>query len=97
MIDRPSSCRCVVIARFHPRPQTCEYGSKCPKAHSVEELQEWLMRAEEEKEIRHNIGAQGLMSYNESLLEEYKNTSNEAYIVSTYTTHPKVAGITPTE
>ncbi|XP_037345942.2 helicase with zinc finger domain 2-like isoform X1 [Pungitius pungitius] len=64
------------------RPQTCEYGSKCPKAHSVEELQEWLMRAEEEKEIRHNIGAQGLMCYNENLLQEYKNTSNEVYIVS---------------
>ncbi|KAM8913215.1 3'-5' exoribonuclease HELZ2 isoform 2-T5 [Spinachia spinachia] len=40
------------------------------------------MRAKEEKEIRHNIGAQGLMCYNEKLLEEYKNTSNEVYIVS---------------
>uniref|UniRef100_A0A669EGR9 C3H1-type domain-containing protein n=1 Tax=Oreochromis niloticus TaxID=8128 RepID=A0A669EGR9_ORENI len=63
-------------------PQTCEYGSKCPKAHSMEELQEWMMRAAEEKEIRHNIQAQGLMSYNDRLLEEYKNSSNEVYIVS---------------
>uniref|UniRef100_A0A3B4FHD3 Helicase with zinc finger 2 n=1 Tax=Pundamilia nyererei TaxID=303518 RepID=A0A3B4FHD3_9CICH len=63
-------------------PQTCEYGSKCPKAHSMEELQEWMMRAAEEKEIKHNIQAQGLMSYNDMLLEEYKNSSNEVYIVS---------------
>lgn len=40
------------------------------------------MRAAEEKEIRHNIEAQGLMSYNERLLEEYKNSSNEVHIVS---------------
>lgn len=40
------------------------------------------MRAEEEKEIRHNIEAQGLMSYNERLLDEYKNSSNEVHIVS---------------
>ncbi|XP_022600678.1 helicase with zinc finger domain 2 isoform X1 [Seriola dumerili] len=65
-----------------PRPQTCEYGIKCPKAHSVEELQEWMMRAAEEKEIRHNMEAQGLMSYNERLLEEYKNSSNEVHIIS---------------
>ncbi|XP_042082561.1 helicase with zinc finger domain 2 isoform X4 [Haplochromis burtoni] len=64
------------------RPQTCEYGSKCPKAHSMEELQEWMMRAAEEKEIKHNIQAQGLMSYNDMLLEEYKNSSNEVYIMS---------------
>ncbi|XP_075952931.1 3'-5' exoribonuclease HELZ2-like isoform X1 [Anarhichas minor] len=64
------------------RPQTCEYGNKCPRAHSVEELQEWVMRAAEEKEIRHNMGAQGLMCYNESLLEEYKNSSNEVHIIS---------------
>ncbi|XP_054472216.1 helicase with zinc finger domain 2-like isoform X2 [Anoplopoma fimbria] len=64
------------------RPQTCEYGNNCPKAHSVEELQEWLMRAAEEKEIRDNMGAQGLMCYNERLLEEYKTSSNEVHIIS---------------
>lgn len=64
------------------RPLTCEYGEKCPKAHSEEELQEWMMRAVEEKEIRHNIDAQGLMCYNEKLLEEYRNSSNEVYILS---------------
>ena len=68
---------------LYPRPQTCEYGNKCPKAHSVEELQEWMMRATEEKEIRNNIEAQGLMCYNELLLEENRNSSNEVHIVST--------------
>ncbi|XP_044069044.1 helicase with zinc finger domain 2-like isoform X2 [Siniperca chuatsi] len=67
------------------RPQTCEYGINCPKAHSAEELQEWMMRAAEEKEIRHNIGAQGLMCYNERLLEEYKHSSNEVHIISEQT------------
>ncbi|KAM3620780.1 uncharacterized protein V6R79_001830 [Siganus canaliculatus] len=64
------------------RPKTCEYGKQCPKAHSTEELQEWMMRAEEEKEIRNNIEAQGLMTYNERLLEQYRNSSNEVYIIS---------------
>lgn len=40
------------------------------------------MRAEEEREIRHNMEAQGLMAYNERLLEEYKKSSNEVHIVS---------------
>ncbi|KAM7402778.1 hypothetical protein PAMP_017989 [Pampus punctatissimus] len=64
------------------RPQTCEYGNNCPKAHSMEELQEWMMRTAEEKEIRCNIEAQGYMSYNERLLEEYKNSSNEVHVLS---------------
>lgn len=40
------------------------------------------MRAAEEKDIRHNIEAQGLMCYGEKLLEEYRNSSNEVHIVS---------------
>lgn len=64
------------------RPQTCEYGQSCPKAHSNEELQEWIMRSQEVKEIRQNIEAQGLMSYNEKLLQEYRSSSNEVHIMS---------------
>lgn len=40
------------------------------------------MRAAEEKEIRHNIEAQGLLSYNEKLLEEYRSSSADEDIVS---------------
>ncbi|XP_061584138.1 helicase with zinc finger domain 2-like [Cololabis saira] len=64
------------------RPQTCEYGSNCPRAHSEAELQEWMMRAEEEREIKCNIEDQGLMCYNQRLLEEYRSSSNEVYIMS---------------
>ncbi|XP_029538454.1 3'-5' exoribonuclease HELZ2-like [Oncorhynchus nerka] len=67
---------------FCDRPDTCEYGTNCVKAHSVEELEEWLMRAEEDKVMRRNIKAQGLMSYREQLLEEYRQSSNEVQIIS---------------
>lgn len=40
------------------------------------------MRAAQEKEIIQNIQAQGLGSYNEMLIQEYRNSSNEVYIVS---------------
>lgn len=40
------------------------------------------MRAAEKKQIRENIEAQGLMTYNEKLLEEYRNSSAEENIVS---------------
>nr|XP_054606610.1 helicase with zinc finger domain 2 isoform X3 [Nothobranchius furzeri] len=66
---------------FCGRPQSCEYGDNCPKAHSEAELQEWVMRAAEEKEIRDTIQVQGLMCYNQNLLEEYRNSSNEVYIL----------------
>lgn len=64
------------------RPQTCEYGVNCSRAHCEEELQEWLMRANENKQIRQNIEAQGLMTYNESILEEYRCSTADENIVS---------------
>uniref|UniRef100_A0A667XTW8 RNB domain-containing protein n=1 Tax=Myripristis murdjan TaxID=586833 RepID=A0A667XTW8_9TELE len=64
------------------RPKTCEYGVSCVKAHSEEELKEWLMRAEEEEEIRHSVEARGLMSYSESLLEQYRHCSSEVHIMA---------------
>lgn len=64
------------------RPQTCEYGDNCPRAHCEKELQEWKMRAAEKKQIRQNIEAQGLMTYNEMILEEYRNSTAEENIVS---------------
>ncbi|XP_015255759.1 PREDICTED: helicase with zinc finger domain 2-like, partial [Cyprinodon variegatus] len=64
------------------RPKTCEYGSNCPKAHSEEELKEWMMRSAEEKEIRCSMETEGLMCYNQQLLDEYRNSSNEVYVLS---------------
>lgn len=43
-----------------------------------------MMHGAEETEIRQNMEAQGLMSYNERLLEEYRNSSNEEHIVSPF-------------
>uniref|UniRef100_A0A3Q2DYN0 C3H1-type domain-containing protein n=1 Tax=Cyprinodon variegatus TaxID=28743 RepID=A0A3Q2DYN0_CYPVA len=64
------------------KPKTCEYGSNCPKAHSEEELKEWMMRSAEEKEIRCSMETEGLMCYNQQLLDEYRNSSNEVYVLS---------------
>lgn len=41
-----------------------------------------MMQATEEKEIRRSMEAQGLMGYNEKIVEEYRNSSNEVHIVS---------------
>ncbi|KAM6980681.1 3'-5' exoribonuclease HELZ2-like [Aplochiton taeniatus] len=64
------------------RPDTCEYGNNCLKAHSVEELEEWMMRSKEEREIRNNIETQGFLSFNDRLLEEYRCSSSEVHIMS---------------
>ncbi|CAL8256544.1 unnamed protein product [Arctogadus glacialis] len=64
------------------RPNTCEYGDRCVKAHSEEELREWHMRTKEEEEISANIDAQGLMSYAERFRKEYTRCSNEADTIS---------------
>lgn len=40
------------------------------------------MRAAEKKQIRQNIEAQGLMTYNEKILEEYRNSTAVENIVS---------------
>nr|XP_023651078.1 helicase with zinc finger domain 2-like [Paramormyrops kingsleyae]XP_023651079.1 helicase with zinc finger domain 2-like [Paramormyrops kingsleyae]XP_023651080.1 helicase with zinc finger domain 2-like [Paramormyrops kingsleyae] len=66
------------------RPKTCDYGHNCTRAHSAEELTEWIMRHKEAEEIRSSAEAQGLMSYRELLLQEYRNSSNEVHIISDY-------------
>lgn len=40
------------------------------------------MRCAEEEEIKHSIETQGLMCYNQQLLDDYRNSSNEVYVVS---------------
>lgn len=80
--EKPQDTQPKLISLSSYRPQTCEYGVNCPRAHCEEELQEWIMRAAEKKQIRQNIEAQGLMTYNEKLLEEYRHSSAEENIVS---------------
>ncbi|KAJ7999579.1 hypothetical protein DPEC_G00195880 [Dallia pectoralis] len=64
------------------RPDICVYGANCVKAHSVTELEEWLMRANEDNEIMRGVQAHGLMCYRDRLLDEYRNSSNEVHIMS---------------
>lgn len=40
------------------------------------------MRAAEKEQIRKNIEAQGLMTYNDKLLEEYRHSSEVENVVS---------------
>lgn len=79
------------------RPDTCEYGENCVRAHSVEEMQEWIMRAREAHKKRKAVEQYGLLSYQDRLLEEYRTCCSEVLIVShvlfrdnhvhTFTTH----------
>ncbi|XP_036386794.1 helicase with zinc finger domain 2-like [Megalops cyprinoides] len=64
------------------RPETCEYGERCTKAHCVEELQEWQMQTREAQEIQRGVEAQGLTCYRDRVLQEYRSSSNEVHIMS---------------
>nr|XP_006639522.1 PREDICTED: helicase with zinc finger domain 2-like isoform X1 [Lepisosteus oculatus] len=64
------------------RPDTCEYGDSCVYAHSVEEREEWFMRTKEAREKRRTLEEQGLLSYQDLLLKEYRSSSNEVHIMS---------------
>ncbi|XP_030634059.1 helicase with zinc finger domain 2 [Chanos chanos] len=66
------------------RPSSCEYGDRCVEAHSSEELEEWRKR---EKEIWRKVKAaedQGLLSYQDSLLREYRNSKDQELIMSEF-------------
>ncbi|XP_008841501.1 helicase with zinc finger domain 2 isoform X2 [Nannospalax galili] len=65
-----------------PRPDLCEYGDVCIKAHSEQELQEWVQRAQA-MELREQAAWQdGLVPYQTRLLAEYKRSSNEVLVMA---------------
>lgn len=66
---------------FLCRPHTCEYGDRCLEAHSAEELQEWHSRARASRKKASAAEEQGLLSYQDRLLEEYRSSSNPDHIV----------------
>ncbi|XP_072917802.1 3'-5' exoribonuclease HELZ2 isoform X2 [Hemitrygon akajei] len=66
-----------------PRVDICEFGENCIHAHSHEELEEWLMRTEVGQNRKKTAKNQGLISFRDSFLEEYRNCRNEILIVST--------------
>ena len=65
-----------------PRPDLCEYGAVCTKAHSEQELQEWRRRARMVEQREQAAFQEGLMPYRERLLAEYQSSSEEILVVS---------------
>lgn len=57
-------------------------GKSCTKAHSAEELQEWIQRKKVAAKKRKQALKDGLLSYQDRLLAEYQTCSNEVFIVS---------------
>ena len=57
-------------------------GDGCTKAHSNEELQEWIQRREVAAKKKKQAIKEGLVSYRDRLIAEYQTCSNEVLIVS---------------
>lgn len=57
-------------------------GKSCTKAHSAEELQEWIQRVKVAAKKKKQALKDGLLSYQDRLLAEYQTCSNEVFIVS---------------
>lgn len=71
------------LGRLSPdRAELCEMGSRCAKAHSVEELQEWNQRVKVAAKKKKQAMKEGLLSYQDRLIAEYRACSNEVLIVS---------------
>lgn len=57
-------------------------GNSCTKAHSKEELQEWIQRVKVSVKKKKQALKDGLLSYQDRLIAEYRMCSNEVLIVS---------------
>ncbi|XP_035243629.1 helicase with zinc finger domain 2 isoform X1 [Anguilla anguilla] len=86
---RPPPVNVNLVLQLCTSPYTCVYGDNCIQAHSVEELQEWRMRDRTARRKAKAADEQGLLSYQERLLREYRNSLNEVLIMS-----EKVPGVT---
>ncbi|XP_020390062.2 helicase with zinc finger domain 2 isoform X1 [Rhincodon typus] len=64
------------------RIDICEFGENCIHAHSHEELEEWLMRSEVAQKRKRSAKHQGLLPYQDRIMEEYRNCRNEILIMS---------------
>uniref|UniRef100_A0A8C8R7D6 Helicase with zinc finger 2 n=1 Tax=Pelusios castaneus TaxID=367368 RepID=A0A8C8R7D6_9SAUR len=59
------------------KAENCAYGVHCTKAHSMEELQEWVQRAKATERSKKSAKKDGLLSYQDRLIAEYQECSNE--------------------
>ncbi|XP_070600520.1 3'-5' exoribonuclease HELZ2 [Erythrolamprus reginae] len=64
------------------RSDVCEYGQDCAKAHSVQELEEWIQRAKMAEKKKKTAKQDGLLSYQDRLIAEYQSSHNEVLIIS---------------
>ncbi|XP_054029482.1 helicase with zinc finger domain 2 [Dryobates pubescens] len=64
------------------RMEVCEMGKRCTKAHSAEELQEWIQRVKVKAKNKQQALKEGLLSYQDRLLNEYRTCSNEVLIMA---------------
>ncbi|XP_006897012.1 PREDICTED: helicase with zinc finger domain 2 [Elephantulus edwardii] len=83
----------IGLSKFQlcPRPDLCEYKDSCTKAHSQQELQEWVQRTKT-VELRQQAAWQGgLVSYQARLLAEYQRSSREVLVLA-----ETVAGVSVT-
>ncbi|NXP02449.1 HELZ2 Helicase, partial [Thinocorus orbignyianus] len=64
------------------RGEVCEMGKSCTKAHSTEELQEWIQRVKAAVKKKKQALKEGLLSYQDRLIAEYRTCSNEVLIMA---------------
>ncbi|NWV53473.1 HELZ2 Helicase, partial [Daphoenositta chrysoptera] len=64
------------------RVDVCEMGNSCTKAHSKEELQEWIQRVKVSVKKKKQALKDGLLSYQDRLIAEYRMCSNEVLIMA---------------
>uniref|UniRef100_A0A670ZAP2 C3H1-type domain-containing protein n=1 Tax=Pseudonaja textilis TaxID=8673 RepID=A0A670ZAP2_PSETE len=64
------------------RPDICEYGQDCARAHSVQELEEWIQRAKIAERKKKVAKQDGLLAYQDRLIAEYQTSHNEVLIIS---------------
>lgn len=64
------------------RSLICEYGDNCTKAHSQEELQEWQTRVRAVRNKARDAANQGLLSYQDNLLDEYRHSKDKKMIMT---------------
>lgn len=65
-----------------PRPDLCEYGDVCTKAHSEQELQEWTQRVQTVALREQAAWQEGLVPYKARLLDEYQRSSTEVLVLA---------------
>ncbi|NWS70963.1 HELZ2 Helicase, partial [Crotophaga sulcirostris] len=64
------------------RAEVCEMGNSCTKAHSTDELQEWIQRVKVAMKKKKQALKEGLLSYQDRLIAEYRTCSNEVLIMA---------------